>query len=179
VRNPDRLTFAAGSIHVVKGDLLDDPSVLDAVVANQDAVISSLGVGQSFKPGGLISRAAPVIVTAMERLGVRRLIFTSAFGVGATRQDTPLVPRLFIATLLRAVYADKEAGEVAILNSSLDWTIVYPGGLTNGPKTGRYRAGERLLLAGFPRISRADVAAFLLQQVDDRRFVRKGVLVAT
>lgn len=50
--------------------------------------------------------------------------------------DTPLLPQLFIATLLRQIYADTEAGEDAILNSPLDWTIVYPVGLTDGPKTG-------------------------------------------
>jgi uncharacterized protein YbjT (DUF2867 family) len=80
--------------------------------------------------------------------------------------------------LLRDVYADKTVGERAITTSDLDWTIVYPTGLTNGPQTGRVRVGERLALSGFPRVSRADVAAVLLQQLEDPRFVRKGVLVA-
>ena len=178
VRRPELLTQAARGVRVLTGDILADPSVLGAAVAQQDAVISTLGVGQSFKSRGLISRAAPAIVAALERAGVKRLVFTSAFGVGATRGDTPLLPRLFIATLLRDVYADKAAGEVAIVRSSLDWTIVYPVGLMDGPKTGQYRAGEHLALSGLPRISRADVADFLLRQVGDSTFVGKGVLVA-
>ena len=178
VRNPAKLSTAAKSVRTLTGDLLRNTSVLTAAVAGQDAVISTLGVGQSFKPVGLIRTTAPAIVGALQQQGVSRLVFMSAFGVGATRQDTPLLPRLVIATLLRQIYADKEAGEEAILNSPLDWTIVYPVGLTDGPKTGTYRAGERLSLSGFPRISRADVADFLMKQVDDRGFVRKGVLVA-
>jgi putative NADH-flavin reductase len=160
------------------GDVLGDPAVLASAVAGQDAVISTLGTGQSFKPHGLIARAASAIVAAMEREGARRLVFTSAFGVGPTGAEAPLLPRLFFATLLRDVYADKEAGEVAIRGSSLDWTIVYPVGLTNGPKTGKYRVGEHLHLSGFPRISRADLAEALLKQIDDPTSVRKGVLVA-
>jgi len=178
VRNPAKLSTVAQSVRTLTGDLLRNASVLTAAVAHQDAVISTLGVGHSFKSAGLIRTIAPAIVGALQQQGVSRLVFTSAFGVGATRQDTPLLPRLFIATLLREIYADKEAGEEAIRNSPLDWTIVYPVGLTDGPKTGTYRVGERLSLSGFPRISRADVADFLLKQVDDGRFVRKGVLVA-
>jgi hypothetical protein len=53
-----------------------------------------------------------------------------------------------------------------------------PTGLTNGPRTGRYRAGERVKLTGFPTISRADLADFLLRQIEDRTHVRKGVLIS-
>jgi putative NADH-flavin reductase len=178
VRSPDRLPAARGSVRVVVGDVCTDSPVVRGACAGQDAVVSALGVGQSFKSGGLIARAAPSIVAAMRGHGIRRLVFTSAFGVGPTWRDTPLVPRLFAATLLRGIYADKAAGERTIQDSGLDWTIVYPVGLTNGPRTGSVRVGERLRLTGFPRISRADLAAVLLQQVDDPTFVRKGILVA-
>lgn len=178
VRNPDKLPDCARTVRVVTGDLLKDSAVLDAAVPGCDAVVSALGVGPSLRSGHLMTRSAPAIVAAMQRHSVRRLIVTSAFGVGVTRRDTPLLPRLFIATLLRDLYADKEAGEQAILTSDLDWTIVYPVGLSNGPRTGRYRVGERLSLTGFPHISRADVADFLLRQVEDRSYIRKGVLIA-
>src|SRR5688572_23052747 len=179
VRNPDKLASNTRAVRVVTGDLVRDAAVLDTAVRDQDVVISTLGVGQSFKSGGLITQSAPAIVAAMRQHGVRRLIFLSAFGVGATWRDTPLLPRLFITTLLRDIYRDKQAGEEAILTSDLDWTIVYPVGLTNGPRTGRYRVGERLSLRGFPHISRADVADFLLRQVEDRSYIRKGVLIAS
>lgn len=178
VRSPNRLAAAERPLRVVTGDIRDDsPAVRDAF-AGQHAVVSTLGVGQSFKSGGLLAQAAPLIVAAMRQHEVRRLVFTSAFGVGPTWQDIPLLPRLFVRTLLRDVYADKSAGEQVIKNSELEWTIVYPAGLTNGPRTGTARAGERLTLSGFPRVSRADVATVLLRQLDDPRFVRKGILVA-
>lgn len=177
VRDPQKLGDLRDKVKTIAGDALD-PAALKSALANQDVVISALGVGQSFKPGRLIERAAASLVDAMQQCGVRRLVFTSAFGVGPTRRDAPLVPRLFFSTLLRNVYADKQAGEAAILRSSLDWTIVYPVGLTDGPKTGTYRVGEHLPLSGFPRISRADVADLLLRQIDDRQFVGKGVLIA-
>lgn len=178
VRTPGMLAPAARAARVLTGDVLADPSLLESAMSGQDAVISTLGVGRSFKSGGLISRAAPALVTALQKSKVKRLVFTSAFGVGATRRDTPLIPRIFMATLLRDVYTDKEAGEAAIMTSSLDWTIVYPTGLTDGPKTGRYRSGEHLALSAFPRIPRADVADFLVRQIDDAQFIGKGVLVS-
>jgi putative NADH-flavin reductase len=178
VRDPRKLPKNATPLRVLTGDLLHDPVVLTAALAGQDAVISALGVGLSFKSGGLIYRGAPLLVASMKHQGVRRLVFTSALGVGATRRNTPVLVRLFSGTLLRDVYADKERGERSIVSSDLDWTIVYPAGLTNGPRTGRYRIGERLPLRGIPLISRADVAEVLLDQVDDRTYIRKGLVVA-
>ena len=178
VRTPGKLTVTAPALRVVVGDIRTDSPAVRNAFAGQDAVISVLGVGQSFRSHGLMAGAAPLIVAAMREHGVRRLVVTSAFGVGPTWQDTPLLPRLFGKTLLRDIYADKAAGEAIIKASGLDWTIVYPAGLTNGPATGTVRVGERLKLSGFPRVSRANVAAVLLRQLDDRTFVGKGILVA-
>jgi putative NADH-flavin reductase len=115
----------------------------------------------------------------MEVEGVRRLIFTSAYGVGITWRDVPPLGKVVITAFLRDLYADKAVGEAALQRSALDWTLVYPVQLTNGPRTGRYRFGERLALRGLPRVSRADVADFILKQIDDRTFIRKGVIVST
>jgi putative NADH-flavin reductase len=76
------------------------------------------------------------------------------------------------------IFRDKEAGEAQIIRSDLEWTLVYPTMLTNGNRTGMYRTGEQLDLRGFPTISRADLADFLLQQLDDRTYVRRQVIVS-
>ena len=115
----------------------------------------------------------------MDRQGIRRLIFTSAYGVGATWKDVPILPRMLMGLLFGDLYTDKEVGEEAVRRSNLDWTLVYPVTLTNGPRTGRYRIGERLRLRGVPTISRADVAEFILTQIDDRRYLRKAVLISS
>jgi putative NADH-flavin reductase len=167
------------ALRLVRGDATRDLEALAEAVRGQDVVISALGRGQSFKPDGLIEGAARLLVAAMEREGVRRLVFTSAYGLGETRDAAPLLSRVFIRSLLRKIYADKEAGESIIRESDLDWTFVHPTGLTNGALTGTYRAGATLPLRGFPTISRADVAHCLLSQVDDPTFVRQTVLISS
>jgi putative NADH-flavin reductase len=179
VRDARRIAVVSDRLRVVQGDVVTDDAALGEAVRGQDVVISTLGVGKSFKPQGLIAKSAPRIVSAMKAESVRRLIFVSAFGVGDTVRDVPFVPRVFIRLLLADIYRDKEAGEDAIRSSGLDWTIVYPTVLTDGPPVGEYRVGERLALRGFPRISRRDVAAFLVQQIEATSYLRKGVLITS
>ena len=126
VRSPQRLTITNDRLRVLAGSVTDDSRALADAVRDQDAVISTLGAGRSFKSGDLISQTMPRIVGAMENHGVRRLIFTSAFGVGLTHRDVPLVPRLFMRLLLRDIYRDKASGEATLRDSGLDWTLVYP-----------------------------------------------------
>jgi putative NADH-flavin reductase len=178
VRDPGKMSVAADRLRVQSGSVTDDGPALATAMHGQDVVISTLGVGKSFTSGDLIAKSVPRIVRAMKDAGIRRLIFTSAFGVGETRRVVPLVPRLFIRLLLRDVYRDKSAGEMQLVDSGLDWTLVYPSGLADGPATGRYRVGERLFLRGLPRIARADVAAFLLAQIDDPSYRMKQVLIS-
>ena len=176
---PERLGITHDRLRVITGSVTDDDQALADAVADQEAVISALGAGTSLKSGGLIATSVPRVVAAMETHGVRRLLFTSAYGVGATRVDVPPVPRVLIRLLLRDIYADKEAGEEQLRRSHLDWTLVYPVTLSNGPRTGRYRVGVRLTLHGLPRVSRADVADFLLTQIEYRRYLRSGVLISS
>jgi putative NADH-flavin reductase len=118
------------------------------------------------------------IVPAMERQRVRRLILMSSFGVGDSVREAPLLPRLFFRTMLRGIFADKQAAEQIVRRSALEWTIVYPVLLTDGPRTGRYRVGERLPLSGFPKISRADVAEFMLKELYDAAYLKRIAVVS-
>jgi putative NADH-flavin reductase len=178
VRDPAKLAFADPRLHVVTGTLPGDAAALSAALRGQDAVICALGVRNAFKSGGLIESAMRVLVPAMERAGVRRLLLLSANGVGETRQRSPLLPRIMYRLLLGDIFADKAAGEALVRASSLEWTIAYPTLLTDSPLTGRYRAGEALELRGMPKIARADVADFLLRELTDRAFVRKGAVLS-
>ncbi|MFI5210224.1 MAG: NAD(P)-dependent oxidoreductase [Gemmatimonadales bacterium] len=179
-RSPAKFaTRTADRICVLRGALPDDAKALSEALRGQDAVISTLGTGTSLKPEGLIARIMPVLVEAMQGRGLARLVFTSAYGVGETIRDVPLLSRTLIGLLLKEIYADKAAGEEVLRRSSLDWTLVYPVTLTNGPRKGGYRIGERLTLRGLPRISRADLADCLLTLVEAGTFVRRGVLVAS
>jgi putative NADH-flavin reductase len=181
VRDPNRLESNRDRLRVLVGDVTDAGDAIRAATRDQDAVVSALGLGRSLTSHGLIARSIPIIVRAMEADSVRRLIFMSAYGVGATYRDTPLLPRILTRTLLKDMYADKNAGEAELrrIGDGIDWTIVYPVTLTDGPETGRLRFGERLDLRGLPKIARADVADFMLAQLDDATYSRKGVLVSS
>jgi putative NADH-flavin reductase len=144
----------------------------------QEVVVSALGRRNSFRSEHLISRSVQAIVPAMQSAGVRRLILVSAFGVGESHRDAPIIPRIMYCTLLRDIFGDKKAAEDALRRSSLDWTILYPVLLTNGPLSAQYRAGERLDLRGMPTISRADVAHFALTEIEKRAFVRKVAVLS-
>ncbi len=173
VRDRARLPLAAGALEVVTGTLPDSALTLAGALRGREAVISSLGVRSAFHARGLIEKSMRVLVPAMQREGVRRLIVVSALGVGESRRDAPLVARIMYRLLLREIFADKLAGEDVVRASGLDWTFLYPTLLTDGPRTGRYRAAERLELHGMPRISRADVADFALRTLGDRAWVGK------
>jgi putative NADH-flavin reductase len=179
VRDRARLGAHADRVRVIIGSLPDGAAALGEAVRGQDAVVSALGVGQSFKSRGLMGAALPAIVAAMQAGGVRRLIVMSAAGVGDTLRDVSLPGRLFARTLLRDIFADKKVGEEAVRASSLDWTIAYPTLLTNGQRTSHYRAGEHLALHGIPSIARADVADFLLSQLEDGTYSRRDVVITS
>ena len=179
VRDPAKLPVRHERLAVVSGDLTaDGPALLDAT-RGQDAVISAIGVGQSFASRRLFELSMPAVIAAMREAGVKRLVQISAFGVGDTFAQIPLFPRLFVRTLLAGIYADKERGEEILRKSGLDWTIVYPAGLTNGPPTGRYRFGEHLEMHGFPTVARADVADLMLKAAADPAMIHRRLLVAS
>jgi len=177
-RTATRLSIEHPKLRGIDGALPQDAAVLSNAMAGQDVVISALGRGQSLASHHLIEQSVPAVLTAMRAHGVRRLIFTSAIGVGDAVRDIPFLPAMFARTLLRGIYADKVIGERMVRDSGLEWTIAQPAGLTNGTRTGRYQAAERLPLSGLPKISRADVAHFLLAQIDDRSNVGKTLVLA-
>lgn len=176
VRDTSKLTISQENLTVVKGDALDRNVLLKAV-EGKDAVLSALGVGKSLNPKGLIANAAGLLIAAMNATGVKRLIFLSAFGVGETYRQASFIQRIIFSTFLRKMYADKVKGDDQIRNSNLGWTLIYPVLLTDKPGTGNYKAEEALPMKGMPKISRADVADFMLKQLKDNTFLRKPVVV--
>lgn len=173
VRNPAALAARPG-LTIVQGDVTDAAAVSRAV-AGQEAVLSALGPrggGYGVLPGGVRN-----IVAAMGQAGVRRLIHVSSFGVGDSRAQMGWVARQIVVPLfLRKALDEKEIEEGIIRASDLDWIIARPGGLEDGPRTGVYRCITDLHeQVGQPRIARADVADFMLQNLADARFVRRAV----
>lgn len=164
----------------VTGDALNAEDTRRAL-AGIDAAIQTIGVAsvQDLIFGStLFSRATRVLVDAMTETGVKRLIAVTGAGAGDSRgRINPLYDHLLFPILLQRIYSDKDVAEDMIRASSLDWTIIRPGLLTNGAHTGRYKllADAKDWRAGF--ISRADVADCLIAQVSDTSMIGKKPLL--
>jgi putative NADH-flavin reductase len=180
VRNGRALEPRDG-LHIVQGDLFDPQSVGDAIDGHR-AVFSALG-SRSLKADPVLSRAIPLIISGMHFHMVDRIVTVGAAGAlyPAGKYQPPIATVLFgivRATLLRYPMADQRAQERLLAASDLDYTIVRPPRLTDGPATGTYRVLPDALPSSSRHISRADVADFMLQQLTDPRFHRRGVYLA-
>lgn len=177
VRDPTKITIKHPNLTVQTGDVLKPNTLLHAV-RRQDAVFCALGSRPGQKDHA-VTDGTKNLIAAMRQAGVRRLLVVSSVGVGTSYEEASLPSKLFIKTLLSGVIAEKEIQEQAIRHSKLDWVIARPTRLTDGPLTGQYRLGEHLPfpLFALPRISRADVAAFLLDQLDKDDYLGKAVTI--
>jgi putative NADH-flavin reductase len=180
VRNPSKLTVERSRVRAVTGSATDR-AVVDDALQDRDAVLCALGTRspKSLVSCDLMTASMRALVPSMERRGVNRVVVESALGVGQSARQAPPAIRLAFATLLRQVGRDKAAAEDYLRATELDWTVVYPPSLTNGPATGDYRRGEALQLKGVPKISRADVAHFMLSQLVDATYSRKMAIVSS
>ena len=152
-----------------------DAAAVERALEGVDAVIQTLGVTPSVeravKPTNLFSKATLVLVQAMEKTGVRRLIVVTGLGAGDSRNRGGFLYSIAFHLFLGRVYADKDVQEKLIRESGLDWLIARPVILTNGPRSGRYHVlvKPRSWRMGF--ISRADVADFLVKQIADDAYL--------
>lgn len=175
-RNPALPALTAPRLAVVVGDAIDSRA-LELAMTGHDAILSALGAGNSLR-SDIASRAVAALIPAMRASNLKRIVFLSAFGVGATMEQANLLQRFAYRTMLRRIFADKAKADAMLRESALDWTLVYPTLLTNGARTGNYRVGERLTMKGMARISRADVAAFMLAQLSSSEWLRRTAVVS-
>jgi putative NADH-flavin reductase len=183
----------SGPVRVVRADLAAaDPAVLESAVAGADAVLSGLGP-RSRADAGIAARGTRSIVAAMAATGVRRIVAVSAAPVSTVaspgRPDPPthdpgegLVMRRVLTPLLRSafrgVYDDLASMEDVLAASGLDWTVVRPPRLTDGPLTGAYRTASGRNLRRGLFVSRADVAHLMLAVLDRPGTVGQAIGIA-
>ncbi len=180
VRAPEKLGDLAGSIRVVAGDVLDGGLVSDAV-DGQDAVLVALGTAHRKSAPAVNALGTLNVIRSMQRYRVRRLVVLSASGTQPGRDpNRPWVfDRVLKPVLLAATYDDLRRMETSVRQSELDWTIVrVSGALTDGPARGDYRAEPGYSLPGGRRISRADVAEYMLDQLTLTGDVGHAVAIA-
>lgn len=165
-----------GELKIIEGDAVDYAAVERAIVG-QDAVLSALG-SPTLKKNTVLTEATVNIIKAMEKHGVRRFICETSLGVGDSRDQPGLIfNNLVVPFFLKNAFAEKELQERLIKKSELDWIIVRPGRLTNGNRTGNYRYGLNKSITG--SVSRADVADFMLRQLNSDEYLHQTPAICT
>jgi putative NADH-flavin reductase len=159
-------------LSIYEGDVLNSTSV-EKAMPGHNAVICALGAGRK---GGVRAPGTLNIIRAMEKAGVKRFICQSTLGAGESWRNLNFFWKyIMFGWFLKKAYQDHELQEEYVKNSNLDWTLVRPGAFTDGKATGNYRHG-------FPpddkstklKISRADIAMFILMQLNSHEYLRKA-----
>ncbi len=177
VRDPSKITVSDPHLHLVAGDILNRLEV-DAAMAGHNAVICSLGTGVTFKHVTLFSDGTQHLLDAMHKHAIRRIVCITGIGAGDSRGHGGFFyDRVIEPTLLHTIYEDKDRQEDLLRNNDRDWVIVRPGQLTNDEASGKYRVLLDLTGVTVGKIPRADVAAFVLQQLSSDDFLRKSPLL--
>lgn len=178
VRDPDKLPQELRArVTVEVGDATRTADLRRALIGGE-TVISALGSGSDMK-SDIASRAARALIPAAQAAGIKRLVVLSALGSGATAGHAGAVPRIFGRLFMSTVFADKAVADDLIRTSGLDWTLVRPAILTNGPRTGSYRAVDNPARKVADRISRADVAGFMLRAAADSTWSGRDAILLT
>lgn len=171
VRNPAKLGAVDPRVTVIAGDVLDAAAV-SATIEASEVVLALFGQVKG-SPRSLQADGTRNIIAAMKQQGISRLITLSGGGLRAN-EDRPKLADRIIRMLLKAlaghVLADAEEHLKLLRDSGLDWTVVRGPMLTEAPGRGTYRIGWVGVNAGI-RISREDLADFILTQTEDRQFI--------
>jgi putative NADH-flavin reductase len=170
-RRPEKLTIQDKNLTIIKGDALNYEDV-EKAVRGQDAVLSALGVKPPSR-GKVVGPATKNIIKAMKAHRVNRLIVESAFFMDGNVKKGMFV-RLLNATFMKGLYEDKKEQNKALASSNVGWTEVRPTMLTNGPIS-KHKVG--VVPGTFSKISRANVADFMLKELEENKFVKKSVIV--
>jgi len=174
VRNPDKVLSKNEHLNVIVGELRDPASVAQAV-RGQDAVLVAFGP-RDLKKSDLQETVMRNIVAGMQTHGVKRIVNLSAWGAGTTASNINPIFKLIRWTILRNVFNDKERGQKILTDSKLDYVNVSPARLINDPARGGVRAsldGKGLK----PEMTRADLAQWMIEQLDSPTWVRKDPLI--
>ena len=168
-------------MRVVEADVMQ-PQTLDAVVEDQDAVITSVSVGNALregrKPTTLFSEGTRNVIAAMERQGIRRLVCLSSSAVEPDPVLGIVFGKIMRPLLFKEMYADMSRMEDEVRKSGLDWVIVRPSTLTDDPTSGRYILEIDRIPKGW-RVLREDVAEFVLDQLRDDRYLGRAVAITS
>lgn len=174
-RAPGRMPISHARLRIITGDAQDSDAIAK-VVAGQDVICDCLGTTNVTQRITMFSRCAHYLSKALKP--EQLLIAVTGIGAGDSRGHGGfLYDYLFMPIVLRRMYADKDRQERIITRDIARWIIVRPGFLNNGPRTGRYRVLTDLRGVHGGKVSRADVADFMLSQAKSPQFIGQTPLL--
>ena len=176
VRNPEKLKSWERRVRIVKGDALDKDAVEQAL-RDQEAAIYAIGIKRIGRTT-LFSESTRILIDAMERSSIKRLVCITGVGAGENKGHGGfLYDRILFPLITKRIYEDKDVQEALVQKSSLDWVIVRPAMFREGTPSGKLEAVTEVRGVTLIRVSRAEVAAFVLDQLTDDRYLRKAVFI--
>jgi putative NADH-flavin reductase len=177
LRNPEKLNLKDDRLTIFKGNVLNSEDV-EKAMEKKDVVLCTVGTSGMDK-SFLRTKGTKNIVEAMEKLNIKRLICQSTLGFGDTKDVLPWHMKYIIVPLfIKNAFKDHEEQEKVIEQSNLDWIIARPASLTNGDKTGNYKVDFNLKEKIKVKISRADVADFMLNQIAENQYLHQKVVLS-
>ena len=166
LRTPSKLTIAHPNLKIVKGDIME-PETLEKHLYDKDAVISAVGKN-SLKETTLYSTGNKNLLAMMEKTNTKRVFFISAAGLEINPSFNlfvKLTTKFVLQNLLKNMFADLIRMERIVKESKENWTIIRPPQLTNKQFTGHYRFSINSFLKKGLKISRADLADFIINNI--------------
>ena len=172
VRSPHKITIKHQNLELIKGDVLNIENVLNAV--KQTEIVVSLFGHVKDSPEWLQTNGTKHIISAMKKEGVDKIISLSGGGLPFPEEDSPKFPDKMIRFIMKVfvpkVLNDAIEHHKVLAKSGLKWIIIRGPRLTNEPRQGHYRVGWVGVNAS-TKIGRADLADFILEQVENDQFL--------
>ncbi len=180
VRAPDKLGALRERVRMVQGDVLDGGLVSDAVDGAEAAIVTLGDTPDSRGAAEVAARGTLNVVRSMQRYGVRRLVVLSSASVAPPGEPgrPGFLARLIDPGSRSGAVADLRRMEISVRQSELDWTLVRAAQLVDAPARGASRTGPGYSLPGGTKIARADVAAFMLDELERRDNVAHALAIA-
>jgi putative NADH-flavin reductase len=176
-RNPSAIEKDDNLLRVLRGDIIDADAV-DTAIKGQHAVCVTIGQRPTRKPVSLFSDGTKNVIAAMRHHSVKKLVCVTGIGAGSSKGHGGFFyDRIIMPILLQTIYEDKNIQEELVKKSGLEWVIVRPGFLTNGSLTKKYRVLTDIRGVKAGKISRADVAHYILEQLSTMTHVRQAPLL--
>jgi putative NADH-flavin reductase len=174
VRDPARLAIAHPHLRVVAGDVRDAADMA-AALGGHDAVVSALGTRRGQASPDVLSEGMAAIASAMAAQGLRRVVAVASAGIlqadaVSLRRDRPGYPEAF----RRSSAAHLAAYEI-LRASGLDWTIMAPPELVEGPRDQAIVVQEDYLPDGLRRVAMPALARLMVDELERPRHVRRRV----